>query len=79
MLSGAKRRGLVMRALAFLAVPLPYFTSAAPRGDGRPDIIAFSTPFWHYVEWHGPHLYDLRSDPLEMHNVASRNPALMIG
>lgn len=31
------------------------------------------TPTWHYIEWHGPHLYDLRADPLEMHNIATRN------
>ena len=35
------------------------------------------TPNWHYVEWHGPHLYNLQTDPLEMHDVALQNPGKM--
>jgi arylsulfatase A-like enzyme len=32
------------------------------------------TPYWHYVEWKGPHLYDLTNDPLEMRDISARNP-----
>jgi arylsulfatase A-like enzyme len=39
--SGVKRRGLLVMLLALLAGALPYFTSAAPRGDGRPDMVVF--------------------------------------
>jgi arylsulfatase A-like enzyme len=35
------------------------------------------TPDWHYIEWHGPHLYNLRADPLEMHNVVTQNTLRM--
>ncbi len=35
------------------------------------------TPTWHYVEWRGPHLFDLRDDPLEMHDVSAQNPDRM--
>jgi arylsulfatase A-like enzyme len=31
------------------------------------------TPDWHYVEWRGPHLYNLRNDPLEMHDISRDN------
>lgn len=31
------------------------------------------TPNWHLVEWNGMHLYDLRNDPLEQHDVHDQN------
>lgn len=36
-----KRRGLIVLVLSLLAISVPYFTTAAPRGDGRPDIVVF--------------------------------------
>src|SRR4051794_9544507 len=37
----AKRRGFLVLLLGLLAAGLPYLTTAAPRGDGRPDMVVF--------------------------------------
>ncbi len=47
------------------------------KGDSGP-WWGIRTPNWHYVEWNGPHLYDLRDDPLQMHDVSAANPDKMI-
>ncbi len=55
--------------------PIGGFTGGG-QGDSGP-WWGIRTPDWHYVEWHGPHLYNLRKDPLEMHDVSGDNPNKM--
>lgn len=42
------------------------------RGDSGP-WWGIRTPNWHYVEWDGPHLFNLTDDPLEMNNIATQD------
>ena len=52
--------------------PIGGFVGAG-QGDSGP-WWGIRTPTWHYVEWRGPHLFNLKSDPLQMHDVAAQYP-----
>jgi N-acetylglucosamine-6-sulfatase len=55
--------------------PLGGFTGGG-KGDSGP-WWGIRTPNWHYEQWKGPHLYDLRTDPLEIHDISAEAPGKM--